>query len=216
MFSGIIEGLCEVREARRGSEGMTASIDLGTCSGGVRIGDSIAVNGTCLTVTSLAGNVADFDMVAETLSRTTLGQLRKGSRVNIERSLQIGDRLHGHFVQGHVDGIGKVVQFDRGPEGGEITIEAPAHLLAQMIFKGSIAVDGISLTIMRLEDQSFSIALIPHTLSVTTLGTKVVGEGVNLEVDMIGKWVRKLLPGQEQGGQGSRVTLEQLRAGGFA
>jgi len=214
MFSGIIEGLCEVREARRGREGMRLRVVLGNLAEGVRIGDSIAVNGACLTVTELDSSLAQFDVVSETLARTTLGNLQSGAKANIERPLQIGDRLHGHFVQGHVDGVGKIAEIRRGPEGGEVTVKTEPALTQQMIPKGSVAVDGISLTIVELGQDTFSIAVIPHTMSVTTLGLKQPGDDVNLEADMLGKWVRRALGGSE--GATGGLTIEKLREAGLA
>jgi len=217
VFSGIIEGLCEVREARRGREGMRVKIALGPLAEGVRVGDSIAVNGACLTVTELASGLAQFDVVSETLARTTLGHLQSGAKVNLERSLRIGDRLHGHFVQGHVDGVGKIAEIRRGPEGGEVTVRTEPALTEQMIPKGSVAVDGISLTIVNLARDTFSIAVIPHTMSVTTLGLKQPGDEVNLEADLLGKWVRRALGASEASeGAGSGLTIEKLRAAGLA
>ena len=216
MFSGIVEKLCRVTTVKKGDEIIHLLIDLEELAEGVSIGDSIAVNGTCLTVTELAGTVSRFDVVPETLDKTNLGDLSAGSQVNIERSLRIGDRLHGHFVQGHVDGVGKIADVQKSDEGGTIKIGASKEMLDQMIHKGSVAVDGISLTIAKLEATSLLIALIPHTLSITTLGVKNVGDRVNLEVDMISKWVRRLLPGQESDAEKEGVTMEQLEAGGFA
>lgn len=219
MFSGIVEGLAEVRAAHRGGQGMRLSLDLSPFVDGVRIGDSVSVSGVCLTVTRLESGLADFDLVAETLARTTLGDLRPGSKVNIERSLRIGDRLHGHFVLGHVDGVGRILRIELGPEGGIVEIQTDPALIVQMIPKGSVAVDGISLTLVELKPSSFTIALIPHTLAVTSLGLQREGGRVNVEVDMLGKWVRRLLAGEEgdpaaHGGRG--LTLEKLREAGFA
>lgn len=197
MFSGIVEGIAEVKEVQRGVEGMHVKIDLGKFDEGVQIGDSIAINGACLTVTALDGASVQFDLVAETLARTSLGDLESGAKVNIERSIKIGDRLHGHFVQGHVDGVGRISKFDTGPEGGWMEIETDAALTSQMIHKGSVGIEGISLTIAELNDDQFAIALIPHTLEVTTLGGKSAGDRVNIEVDMLGKWVRRILRSEE-------------------
>jgi len=197
MFSGIVEGIAEVKEVQRGVEGMHVKIDLGKFDEGVQIGDSIAINGACLTVTALDGASVQFDLVAETLARTSLGDLESGAKVNIERSIKIGDRLHGHFVQGHVDGVGRISKFDTGPEGGWMEIETDAALTSQMIHKGSVGIEGISLTIAELNDDLFAIALIPHTLEVTTLGGKSAGDRVNIEVDMLGKWVRRILRSEE-------------------
>jgi len=197
MFSGIVEGIAEVKEVQRGVEGMHVKIDLGKFDEGVQIGDSIAINGACLTVTALDGASVQFDLVAETLARTSLGDLESGAKVNIERSIKIGDRLHGHFVQGHVDGVGRISKFDTGPEGGWMEIKTDSALTSQMIHKGSVGIEGISLTIAELNDDLFAIALIPHTLEATTLGGKSAGDRVNIEVDMLGKWVRRILHSKE-------------------
>jgi len=216
VFSGIVEGLCEVRQAQRGTEGMRLQIALGALAEGVSVGDSIAVDGACLTVTGLGGGIAAFDVVSETLARTTLTELRTGAKVNIERSLRVGDRLHGHFVQGHVDGVGRIARIHRGPEGGEVVVECAPGLTGEMILKGSVAVDGTSLTIKSLNEGSFSIALIPHTMGLTTLGAKQVGDKVNIEADMIGKWVRRILGGSEGRAEPPQgLTLERLKSAGF-
>ena len=216
MFTGIVEGLREVRETRRGAEGMRLIVDLGSLAEEVKIGDSVAICGACLTVTELQSSQVCFDVVAETLSKTILGDLRQGTKVNIERPLKIGDRLHGHFVQGHVDGVGQIARKEMGTTGGEIAIETSPDITSQMIPKGSVAIDGISLTIVELTSRSFSIAVIPHTLSITTLGLKDVGDKVNLEVDMLGKWVRRILEGDEGGDDHGGLTMQRLREAGFA
>jgi riboflavin synthase len=216
VFSGIVERLCEVRQAQRGSEGMRLQIELGPLAEGVSVGDSIAVNGACLTVTGLGSGIAAFDVVSETLARTTLTDIRTGARVNIERPLRVGDRLHGHLVQGHVDGVGRIARIHRGPEGGEVAVECAPTLTDEMIPKGSVAVDGISLTIKSLDESSFSVAIIPHTMGLTTLGIKQVGDKVNIEADMIGKWVKRILgrsEGQARPPEG--VTMERLKSAGF-
>lgn len=197
MFSGIVEGIGEVCQVQPGREGVRLSVDLGPFAEEVRPGDSICVSGVCLTVTALEAARAQFDLVAETLAKTTLGELRPGSKVNIERSLRLGDRLHGHFVLGHVDGVGRVREMQRSAEGGVLIVETGVDLLKQMIPKGSVAVDGVSLTLVELKEFFFSMALIPHTLDVTTFGLKRAGDRVNIEVDMLGKWVRRLLLGGE-------------------
>jgi len=211
MFTGLIEALRPVERATRRGDGLEIQVDLGPLVEGARPGDSIAVNGACLTVTSVSGKTVAFDVVPETVRKTNLAELRPGDRVNIERPLRIGDRLGGHFVQGHVDGLGRMTA--KSAKGAEtlVRIEVPPSLARMMIPKGSVAVDGISLTIADLSDASFSVAVIPHTLENTTLGFKTPGDTVNIEVDMIGKWIAKLL-GKDASGS---ITQDWLRDHGF-
>jgi riboflavin synthase len=188
----------------------------GPLADGLRVGDSIAVDGACLTVTALRGDGFTSDLSGETLKRTTLGRLRAGSRVNLERPLRLGDRLGGHLVTGHVDAVGQVV--DRIPQGdGEFwRFRFPQDLMPLLVLKGSIAVDGISLTVAELSGDAFGVALIPHTLHHTTLGGKRVGDPVNLEADLLGKHVARLLAGRlDSLGQGG-LNLAFLKEHGFA
>jgi riboflavin synthase len=159
------------------------------------VGDSIAVDGVCLTVTAGDGEAFAVTAVDETLRRTTLGELAAGHPVHLERALRLGDRLGGHLVQGHVDGVGTIAGRRASGDNLEVTVAAPPPLLRYVVEKGSIAVDGISLTVVRADDNSFAVALIPHTVAVTALGKKEVGGRVNLEVDMIAKYVERLLGG---------------------
>ena len=176
----------------------------------LKVGESVALSGACLTVTEVKGDEVSFDVTAETLSRTTLGSLRRGERVNVERAVKLGERLGGHLVQGHVDGVGRVSKIV--PSGGQHTFwfEVPEELSGMLIAKGSVAVDGISLTVAEIRGDSFSAAIIPHTLKSTTLGERRAGERVNIEVDLIGKWIRRLLEGKREG-----ITLEKLKEAGF-
>ena len=193
MFTGIVEEVGSARAVEPGRLVIAAERVLDD----LEVSHSICVNGACLTVTALDGASVQFDLVAETLARTSLGDLESGAKVNIERSIKIGDRLHGHFVQGHVDGVGRISKFDTGPEGGWMEIKTDSALTSQMIHKGSVGIEGISLTIAELNDDLFAIALIPHTLEATTLGGKSAGDRVNIEVDMLGKWVRRILHSKE-------------------
>jgi riboflavin synthase len=193
VFTGLVEGVGTVTATDRLGELLRLGVDLGDLQDGVRIGDSISISGACLTVVELTGNVAAFDLVPETLDRTTLGGLSMGSSVNIERALRVGDRLGGHFVQGHVDGTGEVVALTREGESAILRVTCVTELVRQMIPKGSISIDGVSLTIAGLHDDGFHIALVPHTLDVTTLGARAPGDVVNIELDMLGKYVVRLL-----------------------
>jgi riboflavin synthase len=160
------------------------------------IGDSVAVAGTCLTVVEAAEGRLAFDVVPETLSRTVLGALEQGGTVNLESSLRVGDRLGGHVVQGHVDAVGRVRSVVPEGDGRRVWVDAPATVLGYCIEKGSIAVDGVSLTVAAFDDEGFEVALIPHTLAVTTLGRLVAGDEVNLEADVLGKVVERLVAGR--------------------
>lgn len=213
MFTGIVEALCPVRGLRKSATAAELALDLGDLARGVRIGESIAVNGACLTVTSLQGAVVTFDLSTETLRRTGLGDLQPGAIVNVERALRVGDRLGGHFVQGHVDGVGTIVAKTAEHGGAVIRFKVDAELADAMILKGSVAVDGVSLTIAALGPDWFEVWLIPHTLKMTTLSHKTAGAAVNIETDMIGKWVRRILADHEPGGA---LTMDKLREQGFA
>jgi riboflavin synthase len=193
VFTGIIRELGRVASIDGGANGVTLRLDAPATADRAGVGDSIAVNGVCLTVTEIDGHVLSFDAVPETLSRTTLGRLRVGARANVEPSLRAGEPLGGHIVQGHVDGIGRVLS--AGPEGDgvRIEIEPPSGLARYCVEKGSIGVDGVSLTVASLGENGLAVALIPHTLSVTTLGSLSSGDEVNLEVDVLAKYVERLL-----------------------
>jgi len=194
MFTGLIEGQGVVREIRQEDAGVRLEIQVPTeFADEGKLGDSIAINGCCLTVVDLRDGVWNFQAGPETLAKTTLGRLTVGSHVNLERSLPADGRLGGHFVQGHVDGVGQVAKIESDGEWITIWFSAPPALTYQMVSKGSITVEGVSLTLVEVESDRFSVALIPHTLEVTTLGEKQVGDGVNLETDIIGKYMDKML-----------------------
>ena len=197
MFTGLVEGQGTV--AALTPQGSAVDLVIAppeSVTTSVNIGDSIAINGCCLTVVRAETNAWTFQAGTETLSRTNLGALQSGDRVNIERSLRVGDQLGGHFVQGHIDGTGRVARIDRDGEWVHMRFTVDQReLTRQMVVKGSIAVDGISLTLVTVEEESFSVALIPHTLDVTTLGSRQVGDTVNIETDVIGKYVEKLVAG---------------------
>jgi riboflavin synthase len=194
MFTGIVEELGRVRRVTPNEGGARLVIDASAVLDDVVLGASIAVNGTCLTVTEFDEYSFATDAVIETLARTNLGDLAAGDAVNLERPLRLADRLGGHLVQGHVDATGVVRDRAPEPDGSTmVTVEAPESVLRYVVHKGSITVDGVSLTVARSADDAFAVALIPHTLAVTTLGTRAVGARVNLEVDLVAKYVEALV-----------------------
>jgi len=209
MFTGIIQHVGEVVRAAVTAAGRRLAIDLGPLAEGLREGESVAVSGACLTATAVKGGVGEFDVVHETLERTTLGQIRVGSRVNLERSLRLGDGLDGHIVQGHVDGVARVRRIDRAAGGWVVHFECDKSLTDEMAAKGSVAVDGVSLTLVSVEDGRFSVALIPTTLAKTTLADLRAGDSVNIETDILGKYVRRML------GKGGGLSIETLRRAGL-
>jgi len=196
MFTGIIEEMGEVLAIESFPDGARLRIRAGALIDGARIGESISVSGVCLTMVAVDRNEFAADLAAETLRRTTLGTLRPGDPINLERPLRFDDRLGGHIVQGHVDGVGTITVVKPEGDGIWMEIAPPLALLPYIAEKGSVAVDGISLTVANvLPDGRFAIALIPHTLAVTTLGRQGVGDPVNIEVDILAKYVERLLEG---------------------
>jgi len=194
MFTGIVEELGRVRSVAANAGGARIEIDATTVLEDAAIGASIAVNGCCLTVVELGADYWAADAVVETLTRTNLGALSAGDPGNLERPVRLADRLGGHLVQGHVDATGTVRSRTPEPDGSErFRFAAPDDVLRYVVHKGSITVDGISLTVAAVHDDGFSIAVIPHTLAVTTLGARAVGAPVNLEVDLVAKYVERLL-----------------------
>jgi riboflavin synthase len=195
MFTGIVEGLAAVKsvaKAKRGAD-TVMQLKLGKMAKGLKKGDSVCINGACLTVTKLQKGEAQFEMVAETMRRTSLGQLKPGDKVNIERSMKVGDRLEGHFVLGHVDGTATIVEKVEKQAETTLWFELDSEVLSKaLVPKGSVAVDGISLTVVDVEGVKFSVSLIPHTLAITSLGLKKEGDKVNIETDVLGKYVSKM------------------------
>ena len=215
MFTGIVEELGTIRAVRRGAASAVLSIGASEVLSDLKIGDSVAVNGVCLTVTSLDDGGFTADVMHETLNRSSLGALIPGSRVNLERAMPANGRFGGHIVSGHIDGTGKVASVRPDDNALWYTIYAAPELLRYIVEKGSITIDGISLTVAAVDDTSFSVSLIPHTAAVTTLGKKRAGDTVNLETDIIGKYVEKLLrPAPESERQGG-ISLEFLAENGF-
>ena len=196
MFTGLVEAKVLLLARSEEGAGQKLTFDLGRLAEGVRIGDSIAFGGCCLTVVAIRGTECDVELGSETLSRTTFGALQLGDPINCERSLRVGDPLGGHYVTGHVDGLGRVVELREEGPWRFIAFSAPLTCLKQMASKGSVAVDGVSLTLVEADDERFTVALIPHTLEVTTLGRLSVGSVVHVETDVLAKYVARQLEGR--------------------
>ena len=193
MFTGLVEERGTVVGCVVGERSGRLTVSAGTVSQDARLGDSIAVNGCCLTVVDRQGDRLTFDVVPETLARTNLGTLRPGAAVNLERPLAVGARLGGHFVQGHIDGVGVVLAVEPAENAVVLEIGVPAPLRRYLVPKGSVAVDGVSLTVAEVRPESFTVWTIPHTREVTTLGQRRPGDQVNLECDLLGKYIERLL-----------------------
>jgi len=214
MFTGLIEDLGTLRDIRSGADQAVLSIGTVLPMAELALGESIAINGVCLTVTRFAEGTFSADVSPETLDRTTLGRLSVGARVNLERALRLSDRLGGHLVTGHVDGLARIVERRQDGNAWRFRFQGDADLCRQLVDKGSVAVDGISLTVNEVQDDSFSLAVIPHTLGMTTLQERKVGDEVNVETDLIGKYVARFLQtGGHDKPQG--VTMETLAKHGF-
>ena len=221
MFTGIIEEVGSLEEMRRGSSSVVLSIRAQKVLEGTRIGDSIAVNGICLTVTALHPGRFDACAMHETLNRTSLSGLHRGSRVNLERALALGGRLGGHIVAGHVDGTGRLLKMQRDGPAVLLQFQAAEALLRYIVEKGSVAIDGVSLTVAGVSRGAFTVSVIPHTLSQTTLVERRPGDAVNLDTDVIGKYVERFLlfpqnTAKSTQPQGSSITWEFLQQHGLA
>lgn len=193
VFTGIVREVGRVESLNGESAGIRLRVAAPVTASSTAAGDSVAVNGVCLTAVVVEGGVLAFDAVPETLSRSSLSRLVEGGSVNIEPAVRAGEPLGGHMVQGHVDGVGSVLRLEPEGEGARLTVEAPPELLRYVVEKGSVTVEGVSLTIAALASDSFEIALVPHTLRATTLGSLAPGDEVNLEVDVLAKYVERLL-----------------------
>jgi len=193
VFTGIVRELGRVASVAENASGIRLEIDAPLTAASTAVGDSVAVNGCCLTAISRVSGRIAFDAVPETLARTSIGGLRVGAAVNVEPALRVGEPLGGHYVQGHVDGVGRVLAVEDGPEGRRVSVELPAELRRFVVEKGSLTLEGVSLTVAALDGQGFTVALIPHTLAVTTLGGLARGALVNLEVDVLARYVERLL-----------------------
>ena len=214
MFTGLIEDLGTLRDIRTGVDQAVLTVGTALPSAELTLGESIAINGVCLTVTRFAAGEFSADVSPETLECTTLGRLAQGARVNLERALRLSDRLGGHLVTGHVDGLARIVERRQEGNAWRFRFQSDAALCGQLVDKGSVAVDGVSLTVNTVKGDSFTLAVIPHTLAMTTLQERKVGDEVNIETDLIGKYVARFL--QNDGhGKPQGVTMEALAKHGF-
>lgn len=212
MFTGIIEEIGKIKGIQKGASSAVLSVQASEIMEDVHLGDSIAVNGVCLTVTSISPSGFTADVMPETLNRSSLGNLRAGSPVNLERAMAANSRFGGHIVSGHIDGTGTISDIRRDDNAVWYTIKTPLPIIRYIIEKGSIAIDGISLTVARVYKDSFSMSIIPHTTSLTALSSRRIGDSVNLENDCIGKYVERLM-GKES--QNSNITVGFLAKHGF-
>lgn len=210
MFTGIVEEIGTVKSIKRGAKSFTLCIAAEKVLENTRIGDSIAANGVCLTVTSMGSGCYYADVMPETMRCTNFADLSVGSRLNLERAMAVGDRLGGHIVSGHIDGTGRVTNLERDDNAIWVTIAASPQIMKYIVMKGSIAIDGVSLTVAYVDSGTFKVSIIPHTQEQTTLTSKKVGDIVNLENDILARYVEKLM--QKQGGG---LSLEFLKENGF-
>ncbi len=217
MFTGLIESIGTIRSLQRRGNSAALAVELGTLADTMQLGDSVAINGVCLTVTQLNNTVSNFDVSQETLTKTNIGSLRPAAKVNLERAIQVGSRLGGHMVQGHVDGPGKITSLKQEQAFVHISFTAAKDLLVQIVPKGSIAVNGISLTVATRNDTGFSAAIIPETARATTLAFSKVGDTVNLEADIVVKSVQQYLSQMisDKAPHSSGLTVDKLRQLGF-
>lgn len=194
MFTGIVEGVGKIEKISKNTKNRSAiqmTVNLGKYAKGLKIGQSVALNGVCLTATKLSKSNCIFEMIEETTRKTDLGNLKSGDIVNVERSLKTGDRLEGHFVLGHVDGVGTIKKIQNKTKEVQVWFEVPKNLSKYVVKKGSIAIDGISLTVVDIKNNLASVCLIPHTMEITNFQTKKVGDKLNIETDILGKYILK-------------------------
>lgn len=194
MFTGIIQGVGKIEKINQNTKNRSAfqmTVDLGKHAKGLKVGQSVALNGVCLSATKISKNKCDFEMIDETIKQTDLGNLVPGAKVNIERSLKVGDRMEGHFVLGHVDGVGIIQKIEKKPKEVKVWFEVPKKLVKFVVKKGSIAIDGISLTVVDVKKNNASVCLIPHTIKITNFQSKKVGDKINIETDILGKYILK-------------------------
>ncbi len=216
MFTGIIQKVSRVADVRRSGGSWLLGLEPGELTEEISVGDSVAVDGVCLTATQVDKGLVEFDMAEETVHRTTLGDRSRGDRVNVELALRPGDRLGGHFVTGHIDGVGAIRELKQLGEDWRLTVAVPEELGELLVEKGSVAVEGRSLTVAGSPSRTFDVAVVPHTMQSTTLQHKEAGDSVNIECDLLGKYVRKFMAsGESADAETGRLTVERLREEGY-
>lgn len=216
MFTGIIEEIGTINAVQKGAKSVRLTIKADVIFDDMKLGDSIAVNGVCVTVTDFNPNTFSADVMNETLSRSGLGQLSVGSRVNLERAMQASGRFGGHIVSGHIDGTGEIIRKERDDNAVWLTVTAPKELMNYIVEKGSVTIDGVSLTVARSAEQYFAVSIIPHTGKATILLDKKPGDTVNVEIDIIGKYIERFLSAQPANNMNkSKITYEFLANAGF-
>jgi riboflavin synthase len=216
MFTGLVEEIGRVESVTKSAKSARITLKAKKVLEGVRLGDSICTNGVCLTVTSFDSGRFSVDVMAETMRRSNLRNLSPGDEVNLERALSVGDRLGGHMVSGHIDGLGTIESYEQEDNAVWITISASPDILRYIVQKGSIAIDGVSLTVAYVDDSVFKVSIIPHTKDMTTLLRKKAKDEVNLECDMVGKYIEKFLGSKEQVPVKKGIDLNFLSENGFA
>lgn len=216
MFTGIVEEIGRVHSVIKSAKSAKITIKASRVLEGTKLGDSISTNGVCLTVTEFTSNTFTVDVMAETMRRSNLHLLSNGDEINLERALRVGDRLGGHIVSGHIDGMGQITNYENEANAVWVTIAAPSDILRYIVQKGSIAIDGISLTVAYVDETVFKVSIIPHTKEVTTLLKKKVGDVVNLECDLVGKYIEKLLLVKEEASKKGAIDMNFLSEHGFA
>lgn len=216
MFTGLIEEVGRIESVIKSTKSASITIKAKKVLEGVQLGDSISTNGVCLTVTSYDSGRFSIDVMAETMRRSNFRHLTPGDEVNLERALSLGDRLGGHMVSGHIDGVGTVHSYEKEDNAIWITVAAPPEILKYIVQKGSIAIDGVSLTVAYVDDSVFKVSIIPHTKDATTLLHKKPGSEVNLECDMIGKYIEKFIEGRAKGPVKKDIDMSFLSENGFA
>ncbi|MBM6832935.1 riboflavin synthase [Megamonas hypermegale] len=218
MFTGIIEEIGIIRNIVKGSRSIKLTITAKKVLENTNLGDSIAVNGVCLTVTALGKDGFTADVMPESMSKTNMGRLKPGDRVNLERALTLSSRLGGHIVSGHIDGVGDIINMEKDDNAVRVTVTSVPKVMKYIVSEGSVALDGVSLTVAHLGDNDFTVSLIPHTAQVTTLLDKKVGDKLNIENDVVGKYVERLLSFSDKDKvveKNSAISLKFLRENGF-
>ena len=216
MFTGIVEEIGKIKTVKKNAKSSALTMEGKLIFNDLKMGDSVAVNGVCLTVSSFTGNTFTADVMHETLNRSGLGDLKQGSPVNLERAMAANGRFGGHIVSGHIDGVGKIAKIKQDDNAIWYTVDTGPEIMRYIVEKGSVAIDGISLTVARLTENSFSVSIIPHTAKETILGLKKVGDTVNIENDIVGKYIEKLMqPKTESKSEEEGITMDFLRQAGF-